>query len=801
MVWIAFGADAPLLREAMAVLRAGAWIPHAAILLTNTGTHVAVVLTAIALAAAFTGAGVGGLGWFLGNGGSATLWRWGTAPLGAGLIAAVSWSLLLTRLWFPLLLVAATILPVLLFAPVVIQRIKGIRFTRLTTAEWAVVAGGLLLLPWLLAPETHDDCWAYALAFPRHWLREHGLVTRGAYAYAHFPFLLESLDAVPLWLDLDQIPKWINLGLVCCGAGALLDGVDREGRGWGWAGLLCASSGYVILSGKNEGAMAGFALLAFVSGRESLRPGSRCRPLLALGAGFAALGLATKATAALGLAWVPLALALEGGVPGIAAAVSLMAMAAAAAAPFYLKAWMLTGDPVYPVVAGPVAWPVIGWDARGAAVWRSWIGTAPGWAGLRSLPEHLAREEAAFAWLLPAWLLLRGPDWPIGASCLLSYAGWHLLSDNFQLSRLALPALLPALVAGGAALPAIFRRTGFPPAVIVALLLVAGGRRLAVEITPSSSCLNPNPIPYLLGAESRVGHVRTGLTVLDDVAPALAQAGPGHDVILTGEIRTYGFSAWSRMGFEPTGAARPLLWQLAGESGDARTLLKKYRQLGSDRLAYNVVRGESSGLLQAPFVWTDRALAVHRDFCGRGLDPVYTPPRIDARHGGVYVYRIRRTLRAAAPAFLLHLPGTEGVLAPAALEPDASKSLALALDAVRRAPNVGMYLNAAGYAARNTGDFALAYRLYRPGVRAGQLDEENVLAFSLCAFVVGRLDEALAGFSRAAVVYPDQREIAEGYLARTRFRIGLRSNGRRADPASLELEREFIDAAKWQARR
>jgi len=798
--WLAFGADAPLVREAVATLTTGAWAPRPDILPTNVRTHVEVVLTALLFAAAFAGAGVGGLGWFLGNGGPRALRRWGTAPLGAGLLAAISWSLLLTRLWFPPMLVAATVVPALVFAPRAIGYLTGLRRPRWSRAEWAAVAGSLLLLPWLLAPETHDDGWAYASAFPRHWLSAHGLQTRGAYAYAHFPFLLESLYALPLWLNLDQVPKWINLALVGCGVGALLDAVDREDRGWGWAGLLCAASGYVFLSGKNEGAMAGFALLAFVAGRDALWPGGRRRPLLALGAGFAALGLATKATAAMGLAWVPVALVVEAGLSGLAIAASMMGIGALVAAPFYAKAFLLTGDPFYPVIAGPVTWSVPGWDARGAAVWRSWIGTAPGWPGLRTLPEHLAREEAVFLWLLPVWWFFRGPGWRIGVSCLLSYAGWHLVSESFQLPRLALPALLPALVTGGAALPALCRQTGFPRAVVVVMLLAAGGRRLAVGITDSSSCLNPNPFPYLVGAESRFAHVRAGLTVLDDAAPALAAAGPGHDVILTGEIRTYGYSAWCRMGFEPTGAAPPLLWQLARESGDVRTLLRKYRQLGADRLAYNVVRGASSGLLQAPFTWTDRQFAVHREFCARGLEPVFAPPRIDARHGAIYVYRIRRTPRAAAPAFILHLPGTEGVLAPAARESDARRSLALALETVRRAPNVGMYLNAAGYAARSSGNFALAYRLYRPGVEAGQLDEENVPAFALCAFILGKLDEAQRALVRVQAAYPDQREVAETYLARTRLRMELRTPGRRADPAARELEQQFIDAAKWQAR-
>jgi len=745
--------------------------------------HLEVIVAAGVLAAACFGAGRPLLA-FLRRGGVHRAAF--AAPLGAGGLALALAGLLFVGLWFPVVLAVLAVASIAVAVPEVRSwrcRQAGPR-EGLTAAGWAALVVGVSFLPWLLAPETHDDGWAYFLAAPSAWLAGHGLALRGGYSFWHLPLLFESLYSIPLLVGLDQVPKWLNAGIFLCGVLALLRPAERGRMGWGIALALCSVSSVVLATGKDEGALAGFGMLSYAS----FRAGA---PVL--GGVFAGFALGTKLTAAVNLCWIPIALVFAGG--GLRRSGALLTGFLAAfvvAVPMYLKTWLTDGNPFFPLMGGNWLWAVPGWDQRNAEMGRAWTGLAvPSWKAVVAAAHSLIRENAALAWLAPAVLVLRGEARRIVASGLATWLAWHLFSSGSHIPRLAFPALAPALVCAGAAFPnAVSFR--FAPAIFAVLLSLSCVGRLGYQLSTDSSCWNPDPLPYFVGDIDAAGHSGRGLTTIVDARDWLAGQPRSGRVLMVGEIRTYGMRTGIVAGLDHSGAMTPQPWGILGESSDASGVLRKLRQLGVDRLAYNPVRGLATAEALAPFSWTDREIALWRDVFGRWFELVHAPPRVDQRHGGLYFYSLRRRPLRSAPGFIMHLPGAGALLAPSAAATDPRKALREARTAMSRAPGVGEFMNGAAYAARRAGLNTLACQLYRGPFMAGQIDDENAIGFGVAAFVEGNLDDALAAFGRASAVNPDYSALAREYAMRTRFRLALRL-ARTSPSAALSAAGKAMD--------
>jgi len=788
-------------REAFPVFLAGPWRPHAGILAANLGSHLAVVAAAVVMLAALWQTGRAGIAWLAARGLARDLRAAAVLPLGAGAAAAALAGLLFVRLWFGWLVVAVPFgLAAIAMAggganrlAPAFARARG----RLADPPLAAAVAGLcLFLPWMLLPETHDDAWSYFLAAPDRWLKAHGLAVQGAYTHCHFPLLAEMLYAPALALGLDQVPKWLNLGVFLSGALGLLTRVGPGRAGWGLLFAVPVASGFVLTTGKDEGFIAGWGMLAGACALAGADRGRPSRGALRVSAICAGLALATKITALPVLAWVPAAMCLEGGVAAFARLPGWGAVVVLACAPFFLRPWLVTGDPFYPLspaVAPFLPWTIPGWDDRHLAVWRSWFYGGPfTLARLGRIAVELPREQAAAVWVLPACLLAAGRGRRIALAALGAYLLTCLTTDNPLVFRIAFPALAPAVLAAGVAAPEMWAGSRVLRIAGLGLLVIAGVHRVGLQGTGATSCWNPDPFPYLAGAVDRAAHVRRGLTAIADTEDFLARRPRGRRILVAGEIRTYRMPVECLIAEDPTGGSVPILWELGEESATERDWRKRMRQLGADRLIYNSIRAQGGAAGIAPFAWNDRGLALWRRAFGRWMELERIPAQVEARHGGLYIYRLRRSPAAPAPAFLMHLPGTEGLTAPALRDPDPRRALAESLALTGRMPGIGQFMTVAAFFARISGRADLAWRLGREPFEAGEVEDENVLGFGLASFATGRLDDASAAFGKLVAVYPDQRRIGEDYLARVGFRLALRLLPR-DPPAATRLAQAGLD--------
>lgn len=768
-----------LAREAAELFGRGSYTPSLSGLAANGGDALRTLTAAAATA---------GPAWLAGH----LIWPWlapgagrfrlhAALPVGAGAVGFALYGLLLTGLWFPGLLWA---LPAALVAArrrAVAELIGAVLRRRppasggARTAVWVTLAAGL---PWMLCPETHDDAWVYHLAAPERWLALHGLSVRGVEPRCHLPMLADLVHVYPLLLGADAACRWTHLLAFLSGAGALCSVLPGPGSGWSLLTVLLALPATVLLTAKSDGTAAGLVLLA---GSVALRRPGTEGATVASGA-VAGLALAAKLTSAMNLTWIPLALPAGRLLAAPRRLAGWGAAALAVWAPWGAKSWLLTGDPAYFLLAGPFPALVDGWDARHAETWRRWRDVRP-WTPGRpaALLAEVVWSAPLFAACLPVALARGVPHRRLVAAAAGCYAAWGALTHNQHFHRLAFPGLAAAMLAAGAAIPSTGRRWPW-----IGVAAVAAAVRLATQVPQAG--WYANPASFLLGAETRAAQVALAMTRLDEVRIALAAAPRGRTMLVAGEQRVYRLPQPVRIAIANSGSETPLLWRMARASPDAEGIRKRWRQENADRLLYNPVRGHSSGGVQRAFDWDDRMLGVWGDFLARWLDLEIRPARVDLRHGTCYVWRLRaRPRRAGAGGPLLFLPGAEPLLAPVidASWRDLPPAGVAAFEAIlRRVPGIAAYETGQAYLLRALGRWEEAYRLYRPGIRAGLLMDEHLGGFAVVALMTGREAEAAGAFDRAAEAYPDRTALMRDWAARARFLLAARVA--EGDPARAE---------------
>ncbi len=198
--------------------------------------------------------------------------------------------------------------------------------------------------------------------------------------------------------------------------------------------------------------------------------------------------------------------------------------AALVAAPWYLKNWAFTGNPVYPFVFGGRFWD----DFRAAAYSETGTGIGLDPAALLRLPYDLtlglrdASQDGptgplylGFLPLLLAFALRRRPQTPpafrtITLYALVAYAFWMwgaITSSGLWQSRLLLPAFV-ALCPLLAWLLQATEQWDHPQFSTRRFLNLAIAFVLALVLLGQfSHWLTINPLPYLLGGESRDGYL------------------------------------------------------------------------------------------------------------------------------------------------------------------------------------------------------------------------------------------------------------------------------------------------------
>lgn len=247
------------------------------------------------------------------------------------------------------------------------------------------------------APPTNWDTLAHHFALPKIFLAEGAFHRLPWSLLVHYPMNAEMLYAWLFALRGEQSAQWLSwlhgaLLLGACGAwAATLAGLEAA---WLSAALLAAAPPFarVLATGKND-SMAALAMLAALLAVVEPKGGTS-RWLLAgllAGAGASLKLNGLWAVAALGLLALASALRARRAAPAAAFALGALALGS----PWYLRNWIWTGNPF---------WPMLGsWfgDAGGAEVFArlqasSSVGLRPGLVNALRLPYALFASPGSF---------------------------------------------------------------------------------------------------------------------------------------------------------------------------------------------------------------------------------------------------------------------------------------------------------------------------------------------------------------------------------------------------------------------
>jgi 4-amino-4-deoxy-L-arabinose transferase-like glycosyltransferase len=254
----------------------------------------------------------------------------------------------------------------------------------------------LALVDCFVPPGAHEwDSLSYHLAAPQDFLRSGRIVELPTDHHSYFPFLTQMLFCVGLMFDGWAAAKLIHLAfgcLACCATYML--GRRLAGPCAGWMAALVfsmaplvlweAGIAYIELAQTLYVTLAMHAALIYVRSR-------RAGDAAACGAA-AGLALAVKTLSLLPAAGVVALVAVCGRRAKHVAIV--VGLSAALGAPFYLRTWALTGNPVY-----PFAFSVFGgkyWDAARAEAYAGEHRSFGLHASLPALADDLRAARAAY---------------------------------------------------------------------------------------------------------------------------------------------------------------------------------------------------------------------------------------------------------------------------------------------------------------------------------------------------------------------------------------------------------------------
>jgi len=201
-----------------------------------------------------------------------------------------------------------------------------------------------------LVPELEQDSYVHHLALPAQWLLRHRAVLTASPLTFHLPAPLECAWALPLVLGDERLAK---VAVMACAAGACLVWAARARGVARWLGPVLA---YALLPVFNLAATAKSDVAAaamVVAGALLTAGGGRGIPGRTAGWALVGCGVAAK------FVYAPIALVWWfAAPPRRGARLAAAALLLLPAAPWALKAWLATGDPVFPF--GGAVFPA--WD-------------------------------------------------------------------------------------------------------------------------------------------------------------------------------------------------------------------------------------------------------------------------------------------------------------------------------------------------------------------------------------------------------------------------------------------------------
>jgi 4-amino-4-deoxy-L-arabinose transferase-like glycosyltransferase len=509
----------------------------------------------------------------------------------------------------------------------------GVGLSRFEKALGLYLAFALLLtFLWTLAPPYTWDSLVYHLRYPELYVRNHGVIVPVDTLYAAYPGLLSMLFTAGLLLGSAVIAKLFHLTYLLL---TLLLLYLLAGRYFtrltGWLAMAVLVSSYSILalsaSAYVDTALMFHGLLVFYAlTRRREGDGRRWSGFAGLVAGLA-MGLKYTAFP------IPLAAALLillSGRTRKEAAADLLIFGLAAglvAAPWYLKNWLLTGNPVYPYLFGGV-----GWDAF-RSVWLDRAGSGLASRPLRLLIAPLEMTVMGFeggegysATIGPLFLATvpllaltwrkmspgeRGFLWRAGLFCLVQYAFWLFgvaRSALLMQSRLLFPIfpLLALLGAWGVERLRLLDRPAFSVSWLARVVVAVA---LSLEaLSLGMLALADRPWDVVVGLETRsdyaARHVGTAYTAALDFVNEELPAGA--NVLFLWEPRSYGCRAVCH----PDAILDNFTFLVHGQ-GDAASIASRLRDRG---ISHVLLYQAGLDFLMQTDPFTDRDLEVLADF-------------------------------------------------------------------------------------------------------------------------------------------------------------------------------------------
>ncbi|HEU4699280.1 MAG TPA: hypothetical protein VFS40_08875 [Gemmatimonadales bacterium] len=526
-------------------------------------------------------------------------------------------------------------------------------------ARWAAALMLLALAGALVGavlPEIEYDALWYHLGFPARYLAAGRFLPLPCEHIAPYPHQLELLYAYPLAAGLAPAAKLLHyaLGLLAAVAAAWL-AARHVGRRWALPAAALAllaptylwemTTAYVELQLALACTLAAALVLEW---RRTRRPA-----LLGLAGLLLGLALATKHLAFLVLAplaaYLLVAPAATAGAARplrtrVADVVRLVLPALAVAAPWYARAWALTGNPLFPMFYGVLARlgvPMWRWDAAQDAAWNAVMrrfGDGRSWPVLLTLPWRMTWDDMRFAgsvgpagllFLPPAALLWRRLSGGVRLLALLTLAYvlvWASPFGSFQ-TRFLVPIVpVAAVVAAGglAALGALLRALAWRRAwtLVQALVVLV----LLVQVPPLVTFadwrlgwipnvvhnVRPTPLLTALGLRPVDRYMRTWLESypaarwIDAHVPATGR------VVWFGEAAQYYMRQDAMMDYSE--CARPGVWRSA--PGAEAEAWRRLRAAGVTHLAWDKTRTDldpARFAIRSPVFLRDYAETVYED--------------------------------------------------------------------------------------------------------------------------------------------------------------------------------------------
>lgn len=640
-------------------------------------------------------------------------------------------------------------------------------------------------------PTVHVDVYSYHLVAPELFLKLHRFTLDNVTMGLHCPLTAELVYAFGVMADRDALPQLLQL-VPFAGAVALLTGwASRTGgpAAGRVAFVLMLTLGLTeqqMALAKNSLAGAAYPVAGAVCLLRAFE-GRRAGRWLELAAICFGCGMAVKwngvPLAALGALAVA-AGSWRRGVRTAGPAIRWAATAGLVTAPWLVKSWLWTGDPVWPILAPHL--PGALWDPESTLALAAVRGAPGGWA---SIPG-LWTEAAGFWAEHHPLVLLAGPCLLLSAATTApavrrvaawSAAGWTVLWWLFpgDAPRLALPVWLLLAAAFGVAVTGMRARTlgGMNRHAARAFALAAWlplGPALMANLDPAVV------VRYMAGALDQAGYQAAALGAYPETAAALAAQPDVRGVIVLGDDRFY------RLPGRPLGGrfyGRPWAWATARECFTRERIRVRMHQLHAEYLVYNFVSDQFPHACNEPYRWDDRALHCWTEFVRRDLAVAVAPRHVDHSGGGFCVYRLRAAPLSRPPGWLPYLPGIPALFFQVTRHSNAFEIVRYRAEALRlavRCPGVDEILNLVATSYRLERRWDQVWRYYAPGIAHGTVDDVNYFEAGVAIAMLGRPDEAFRLLTRAVEISPYLKPDADQAVAALSAAVAAQERARSA---------------------